>query len=165
MQHSIIWPNGKFGGLQTLSKVSSGNTQLNKLYFRKSPRTKKASFKGNPAWFPDKEWGKAAEKRAFSWLKSRGEKPIDVSHLCVGWDLECHKKKYEVKGRKSHNTIIRLTQNEWFEAKKHKKNYTLLIFTAPTNAKLKTANPAQIPDPANTCSWKPKIVREYFLNE
>lgn len=100
-----------------------------------------------------------------AWLKNQGRKPIDVSKHRLGWDIECDREKFEVKGRKSFNTAIRLTENEWQAAKKHGVRYTLLIFTARTKAKLNEARPQQIPDPARTRTWEPKITYEYFLNE
>ena len=111
------------------------------------------------------EWGRAAEKRAMQWLKARGKKPVDVSSFKYGWDIECGDQKFEVKGRKSIATRIRLTENEWNAAKKLGKRYTLLLFTSSTRWYLDKAIPKQFPDPVRTEDWSKKATFEYFLRE
>lgn len=78
------------------------------------------------------EWGVEAEKRAMAWLREQGLDPVNEADLHKGWDISCGDLKFEIKGRKSHRTAIRLTQNEWTAAKRLKKHYTVLIFTAAT---------------------------------
>jgi hypothetical protein len=87
--------------------------------------------------------------------------------LRCGWDIECDGEKFEVKGRKSQKTTIRLTENEWKAAKKFGKRFTVLLFTASTEKKLNEAEPRKIPDPARTEKWKKNVIVtcEYFLNE
>ncbi len=114
---------------------------------------------------PDKEWGRAVELRALRWLRKLGAKPVDVAVHCYGWDIECGENKFEVKGRKSEATKIRLTENEWKAAQKHGKRYALLIFTASTKTKLDHTNPKEIPDPSRTAEWNRKPIFEYFLYE
>lgn len=109
--------------------------------------------------------GRAAELRAIAWLKEHRRKPANVADQCFGWDVECGDNKFEVKGRKSAATRIRLTENEWKAAIKHGKRYSLLLFTAPNREKLKSAQPVRIPDPAKTAEWSKRPVYEYFLNE
>ena len=59
-----------------------------------------------------------------------------------------------------------MSENEWAAAKRFKKRYTVLIFTAATKAKLQQAKPKQIADPAsNPESWQPRVVYEYILLE
>jgi hypothetical protein len=101
------------------------------------------------------------------WLKEEGLAPTDVAHLHCGWDIECGDDKFEVKGRKSFGSMLRLTQNEWNAAKKLGKRYMLLVFTAPTKTKLTKATPRKIPDPFRTATWKRKetVTYEYFLDE
>jgi Protein NO VEIN, C-terminal len=112
------------------------------------------------------EWGEEAEARAMEWLRKQGRKPINDSHLNKGWDIACGDDKFEVKGRKSKGTAIRLSQNEWAAAKRLKKRYTVLVFTAATKGKLHRAMPKQIADPAsNPESWQPRVVYEYILVE
>jgi hypothetical protein len=84
-----------------------------------------------------------------------------------GWDIECGDDLYEVKGRKSRRTKIRLTQNEWAAAKKHKKRYSLLLFTAGDERALRRQSPKEFPNPTETESWTetPRTVYEYFLEE
>jgi len=85
--------------------------------------------------------------------------------LHCGWDIECEDDKFEIKGRKSPVTAIRMTENEWRAALKFKQKYTLLIFTAPTLAKLNKAKPRQFPDPAATQLWSRRVTYEYVLDE
>lgn len=159
-----IWGKSKnYGGQQTVSQIHKKLPVLKALLKIKNPkRLKNSSHKPQ---LPDKEWGREAELRAMIWLKSNGMKPKDVSKLYRGWDIECGLKLFEVKGRKSNNTVIRLTQNEWNSAMKHKNNYTLLIFTASSKKLLSKSLPQQIPNPAQTEEWVKKIRYEYFLNE
>lgn len=158
-----VWPNGHFGGQQTVSEIKTNVSKLQKLlrHKKRSPEPKRHG--GNKAWHADKEWGTEAERRAMTWLRSGGLKPIDVSRQNKGWDIECGKKLYEVKGRKSPKTDIRFTENEWKAAVKHGTRYTLLIFTAPSKAALRKAIPDRIPDPTHAREWRKRIVFEYFL--
>lgn len=82
-----------------------------------------------------------------AWLKERGLKPKNVADLKCGWDIECGENKFEVKGRKSFQTAIRLTENEWKAAQKFGKRFTILLFTAATKTKLDKAKPRKIPIP------------------
>ena len=157
-----IWPRGKFGGLQTVSRVPNGENRL-KGWLRK-PRRASASRQGLPI-APDMEWGRNAEARAFKWLKDRGYSPKDVSLLNKGWDISCGEDRFEVKGRKSRRTAIRLTQNEWAAANRFRKQYTVLIFTASNKEALRKADPRQLANPAKSASWTPRVVYEYVLNE
>jgi len=158
-----IWKDGKFGGRQTVTEVDGQIDEILKLVHRKPSRKPRPS--GNAAWRPDQEWGHLAEERAMKWLRAIGKKPVNVARLNRGWDIECGKDKFEVKGRKSAKTTIRFTANEWRAAKTLNKRYALLLITAPTIAKLARATPLQIADPANTEEWTPKATFEYFLNE
>jgi len=106
-----------------------------------------------------------AEIRALKWLADRGEQPEDVAHLCCGWDIQCGNRKYEVKGRRSLRTDIRLTHNEYAQAKKHKGRYVLLIFTADREEALMKVTPEIVPDPAPTREWEERKVTEYLLME
>ena len=91
---------------------------------------------------------------------------MNESDLNKGWDISCGEEKFEVKGRKSPQTAIRLTQNEWSAAEKLKRLYTVLIFTAPDKDSLEKAKPKRIVDPANNPdSWRERVVREYILVE
>src|SRR5439155_12601791 len=115
---------------------------------------------------PDMEWGVEAENRAMAWLREQGLDPVNEANLNKGWDISCGELKFEVKGRKSHRTAIRLTQNEWAAAKRLKKQYTVLIFTAANKDSLKWATPQQIVDPtSNPESWQERAVLEYVLVE
>ena len=158
----MIWPDGRFGGLQTVSQIHDGADRLQKLLKRRRrPLTPHAHLPVQP----DNEWGKQAEERAMIWLRKQGLHPVNEAHLNKGWDISCGDEKFEVKGRKSFQTAVRLSQNEWRAAKKYQKQYTLLIFTAPTLNALKNAVPQEFVDPANTESWKKRIVYEYVLFE
>jgi hypothetical protein len=157
-----VWPGGRFGGLQTISKVSTGEDRLIRMF--KERRRVKRGRRSLPVAL-DMEWGKEAEARAMNWLKERGDSPVDVSRLCRGWDIECGENKFEVKGRKSIRTAIRLSQNEWAAAQRIGKQYTLLIFTASNKEALQISVPAQLPNPASTESWTTRVVYEYVLHE
>ncbi|OGR41949.1 MAG: hypothetical protein A2X35_11625 [Elusimicrobia bacterium GWA2_61_42] len=157
-----IWPGGRFGGNQTLSEVEKGAERFMKFLKKKRsafvPRSRVSSH-------PDMEWGKEAEARAMVWLGERGYQPTNVAHLNVGWDITCGNSRFEVKGRKSPRSAVRLSQNEWRAAKKFKREYTVLIFTAPTKEALQMTTPMQIPDPTRTESWTPRVMYEYILAE
>jgi hypothetical protein len=158
-----IWPKGRFGGNQTLGEIRKGAVSF--MAFLKRPHSKKIGGRRLPCR-PDMEWGKKAEARAMEWLASRGYSPKDVSHLNLGWDISCDDLKYEIKGRKSLSSMVRLSQNEWLSAKKYKKKYTVLIFTAPNEKMLHQASPAQIPNPTqNKGDWTVRCIYEYILNE
>jgi hypothetical protein len=160
-----IWKRGRFGGQQTVSEVRTGLGRLSR--FLRRPIAQTVGKIRKIPWHPDKEWGRLAELRAITWLEENGKKPKDVADLRCGWDIECGEDKYEVKGRKSRQTTIRLTENEWTAAKKFGKRYAVLLFTAPTKMKLKKAKPWKIPDPVNTEEWTRRITvtHEYFLDE
>ena len=101
-----------------------------------------------------------------AWLREQGLDPVNEADQNKGWDISCGELKFEVKGRKSRRTAIRLTQNEWAAAKHLKKQYTVLIFTAANKDSLKSATPQQIVDPtSNPESWKERVVLEYVLVE
>ena len=157
-----IWPDGRFGGNQTVSRINGGADRLIKFI-----RQARKKFVPRPrlASRPDIEWGRAAEERAMTWLKQRGYKPWNVTHLNIGWDIECGEDKFEVKGRKTEAAAIRLTHNEWRAACQLKLRYTLLVFTAPTLDRLKRVRPVQIPDPTRTQSWARRVTYEYVLAE
>lgn len=157
-----VWTNGRFGGNQTLAKVTTRIEQFINLVNRK--RSKSRTRPKLPHT-PDKEWGKESEDRAMVWLKERGYNPESVAHLNVGWDITCGNNRFEVKGRKSSWSAVRLSQNEWRAAEKHGKLYTVLIFTAPTSEALSKAVPIQIPDPTKTESWARRVIYEYILDE
>lgn len=157
-----IWPDRRFGGEQTVSQINSGGDRLWALIGR--GRKTFVRRRGLPSR-PDMEWGRAAECRAMEWLKERGYEPQNVAHLNCGWDIACGSDKFEVKGRKSATTAIRLTENEWRSARHLKSKYTLLIFTAPTLETLKRARPVQIPDPTRTAEWGRRVTFEYILSE
>jgi hypothetical protein len=152
---------GRFGGCQTVSAVKSDPDHL----FKPPRQHRRKIGHRRPPFRPDMEWGLAAEDSAMQWLKAKGYKPENVADLYVGWDITCGDEKFEVKGRKSERTAIRLTENEWKAARKLGKTYTILLFTAPTHEKLKTANPAKFPDPTRTAGWerKRRITFEYVL--
>lgn len=156
-----IWPDGRFGGRLTVTKVDSGVEHRLKSVPGKRIRKAKPSLPVRP----DKEWGVAAERRAMIWLKERGYRPKNVADRNLGWDIESGSYKFEVKGRKTTLTAIRLTENEWRAARKHKEKFTLLLFTAPTEAKLKKAKPQQIPNPTQSQQWRRRITYEYVLDE
>src|SRR5205807_202517 len=105
------------------------------------------------------------EERAMVWLRGRGYTPENVARLNQGWDIRCGPERFEVKGRKSKSTAIRLSENEYRAAKRFGSLYTLLIFTARTSTKLRTAVPDQHPDPAKIDSWNRRIMYEYVLVE
>lgn len=157
-----IWPGGRLGGNQTVTKIRSGADRLRKL-IGQARRT----FVARPRLpsRPDMEWGHAAEARAMEWLRERGYVPQNVAHLNTGWDITCGEDKFEVKGRKSSRVAVRLTRNEWMAAREFKGGYTILIFTAPTLDKLKKASPDQVPDPTRTQSWARRVTYEYVLAE
>jgi len=157
-----IWPSGQFGGNQTVSEITKGANRFKQFLARK-----RRTFVAGPRLpiQPDMEWGKEAEARAIVWLRERGYSPESVAHLNKGWDISCGNRKFEIKGRKSVRTAIRLSQNEWLAAKKFKKEYTVLIFTAPTKETLKKVAPMQVADPTRTESWTPRIMYEYILAE
>jgi hypothetical protein len=159
-----IWPTGQFGGRQTVTIIHEGADRL--LNFLKK---KRRSFAQRPhlAVQPDMEWGIEAEARAMIWLRDQGlDDPVNEANLNRGWDISCGELKFEVKGRKSHRTAIRLTENEWRAAKWLKKRYTVLIFTAATKDALKRTTPQQIADPtSNPESWKERVVSEYIFVE
>jgi hypothetical protein len=159
-----IWPNGNFGGLQTVSLVKGGSDRFQR-FMKRFRRAKVRSRRGHLPVQPDMEWGRAAEERAMQWLKDKGRKPQDVADRHLGWDISCGDEMFEVKGRKSAKTVIRLTQNEWNAAKKHGKKFTILLFTAPNREKLKVATPVKIPDPTNTREWNRRAIYEYLLDE
>jgi hypothetical protein len=158
-----IWPTGQFGGRQTVSIIHAGGDRL--LNILKGARRSFAQRPRLPIQ-PDMEWGREAEARAISWLREQGHNPVDESNLNKGWDISCGEEKFEVKGRKSRRTTVRLTQNEWTAAKRFKKRYTVLIFTAANKNDLQLAKPKKIPDPAsNPESWQRRAVFEYLLVE
>jgi hypothetical protein len=158
-----IWPTGQFGGRQTVSIIHEGADRL--LRFLKKKRRSFAQRQHLPVQ-PDMEWGGEAENRAMAWLREQGLDPVNEADQNKGWDISCGELKFEVKGRKSHRTAIRLTQNEWAAAKRLKKRYTVLIFTASNKDSLKSARPQQIVDPtSNPESWKERVVLEYVLVE
>jgi predicted Mrr-cat superfamily restriction endonuclease len=158
-----IWPSGQFGGRQTVSTIREGVERLLKLL---SKRQRSFAGRAHLPIRPDMEWGKEAEARAMAWLRKQGRKPLNESDLNKGWDIACGDDKFEVKGRKSKRTAIRLSQNEWAAAKRLKKRYTVLVFTAATKEKLHQAMPKQIADPpSNPESWQPRPVYEYILVE
>ncbi len=157
-----IWPSGQFGGRQTVSKISGGQDRL----IRRLKRRPRASSRGaRLPTQPDMEWGKEAEARAMAWLREGGYSPENVTHLNLGWDISCGEFKFEVKGRKSGRTAIRLTENEWRASKRFGKRYTVLVFTASTKEALKRAVPKQIADPRDTELWSRRAVYEYVLVE
>jgi hypothetical protein len=159
-----IWPTGQFGGRQTVSLVHDGAEGF--LRFLKKKRRSFARGSHLPVK-PDMEWGMEAEARAVTWLREQGyNDPVNESHLNKGWDISCGKDKFEIKGRKSHRTAVRLSQNEWMAAKRLNKQYAVLIFTAGNKNDLQHAKPKQIVDPANNPeSWKKRAVYEYILVE
>lgn len=158
-----IWPSGRFGGNQTCAEVDKGSERFFK--FIREPQRRSVAGRPRLPIRPDMEWGAAAEARAMIWLKSRGLNPESVAHLNLGWDISCGEEKFEVKGRKTPLTAIRLSQNEWNAAKKFGQSYTLLVFTASTHEGLEKAVPMQVPDPTKTESWNPRITYEYILSE
>lgn len=158
-----IWPSGHFGGRQTVSIINKGVDRLLKL-LKEKPR--KFAHQQHLPVVPNKEWGVEVEDRAMEWLRSQGLEPRNEANLNKGWDISCGDYKFEVKGRKSKRTAIRLTQNEWGAAMRLKKQYTVLIFTASNKASLDSATPQQVVDPAsNPESWKERVVLEYVYVE
>lgn len=156
-----IWGTGRIGGVQTVSKVQSEPRKF-RIYLRHHAIQKPHNKQKRVPWPPDKEWGRLAEQRAMKWL---GPNAKNVASKCLGWDIECGAYKYEVKGRKSVSTTVRLTKNEWKAAKKYKKKYTLLLFTASTKEELSKAEPREITNPTQTEKWNIRLIREYLLNE
>lgn len=154
----------RFGGNQTVSRIDVSATNLKALL--RGERRVAWSRKWGP-FLPDKEWGDQAEDRAMQWLSDEGYEPRNVANKNKGWDIECGDEVFEVKGRKSPGTLIRFTENEWKAANRLGKRYMLLLFTASDEKKLRCAQPAKFPDPANTESWtaRERIVREFFLDE
>jgi hypothetical protein len=164
-QIKAIWPAGQFGGLMTVSRVHHGADR-----FFKFLRRKRREFAQGPHLprQPDMEWGKEAEARAMEWLATRYDNPVDESTYNFGWDIRCGDDVFEVKGRKSDRTAVVLTENEWRAAKRLKRRYTVLIFTAANKADLKFAEPSELCDPANNPeSWieKQRTIYEYVLQE
>lgn len=157
-----IWPGRRFGGNQTVARIKNGASQL--LEFLKEGRRIRRGHPRLPIR-PDMAWGKEAEARAMSWLRTRGYRPKDVAHLNKGWDIDCGRDKFEVKGRKSLRSAIHLTSNEWLAARKLKERYTVLIFTAPTKEVLERTSPVQIVNPTITESWQRRISYEFILEE
>jgi uncharacterized protein DUF3883 len=158
-----IWPTGQFGGRQTVSVIRDGADRL--LKFMRSKRRSFARRRHLPIQ-PDMEWGVEAESRAMAWLRQQAYHPVNESDLNKGWDIACGEEKFEVKGRRSHRTAIRLSQNEWIAAKRVNKHYAVLIFTAANKKDLQQAKPKQIVDPANNPgSWRQRIMYEYILVE
>lgn len=158
-----IWPRRRFGGNQTVAQIKSGASRLLSL-LKKRRRVRR----GNPRLpiRPDAAWGKEAEARAMVWLRdTRGYRPKDVAHLNMGWDIDCGRDKFEVKGRKLSRSAIRLTNNEWLAARTLKERYTVLIFTAPTKEVLERTKPVQIVNPTVTESWQRRISYEFILEE
>ena len=155
----------RFAGNQTVSRISASAADFDSLI---RDRNRVGSSKVAVPFKPDQEWGRKAEERALAWLRSTRERePKDVSKENKGWDIECGEDLYEVKGRKSPRTKIRLTQNEWAAARKHEKRYTLLLFTAADERALQKQSPKEFPNPAETESWTetPRTIYEYFLEE
>lgn len=112
------------------------------------------------------EWGKEVEERAMEWLRDQGRKPVNESDQNLGWDISCDDDVFEVKGRKSDRTAVVVSENEWRAAKKLKKRYTVLVFTAANKAALEAAEPVEYCDPAsNPESWneKMRISYDYYL--
>ena len=101
------------------------------------------------------------------WLRDEGYQPQNVANKDKGWDIECEDEVFEAKGRKSPKTVVRLTENEWRAANRLGKQFTLLIFTAPDDERLRVTLPQQFPDPAKTESWtmRERIIPEYFLDQ
>jgi hypothetical protein len=152
-----------YGGRQTVSRIDATATDLNAL-LRAERRVVRS--RGSIPFRPDKEWGDKAEDRAMKWLRDEGYEPQNVAKQNKGWDIECGDEVFEVKGRKSLSTLVRLTENEWRAANRLGKRYTLLIFTAADEKKLRSAQPEKFPDPARTESWtaRERVVLEYFLD-
>jgi hypothetical protein len=149
-----------FGAPGSVSRVSADENKFRR--FIKAKRRKVNVRVPANSGKPDAIWGRTAELRALELL---GDKAEDVANLCLGWDISLGDRKYEVKGRHSKKGIIRLTQREYNMAKKYKKNYILLVFTAPTEKELKKSYPEEIPDPADTRLWDEKTIKEYRLFE
>lgn len=164
-QIEAIWPNGQFGGQRTVSTIDAGADRFLKLLKRKH-----RAFAQGPHFprQPDMEWGKEAEARAMVWLGERYENPINVAHDNLGWDISCGTDRFEIKGRKSPRTAVVLSENEWRAAKRLKKRYTVLLFTAANKQDLQVAEPIEYCDPAsNPESWieKERITFDYVLRE
>jgi hypothetical protein len=160
-----IWPGGHFGGNQVVSRVHQGSDQFFKVLKRK--RRMFAAGSHLPRR-PDMEWGKEVEQRAFEWLREQNLNPLDESDQNLGWDISCDDDVYEVKGRKSRRTTVVMSENEWRAAKRLKKRYTVLVFTAANKAALDVAKPVQYCDPAsNPESWneKMRVTYDYYLVE
>jgi len=158
-----IWGPGRVGSIMTAARVHTGEAELRDLIRQKAQR-KPGKARGSQTR-PDSAWGRAAELRALEWLTEEGFEPRDVAHLCVGWDIECGPRKYEVKGRRTPATVIRLTENEYSKAEEHKGQYLILVFTAETLEELAEATPEVIPDPTRTREWGVRTVKEYLLSE
>jgi len=162
---SSIWPAGAFGGNQTVSRIHVGVDR-----FQRFLKGKRRRFGHGPHLprRPDMEWGKEAELRAMAWLAERYDNPVNDAHKNLGWDITCGEDVFEVKGRKSHRTAVVLSENEWRAAKRRKKRYTVLLFTAANKQALRDAEPTQYCDPAsNLESWieKERITYDYILRE
>ena len=160
---AAIWGPGHVGSVLTVARVLTGEAEFRRLIGQKA-RRKPRRVSGHRSK-PDSNWGRAAELRAMEWLSGQGATPKDVAHLNLGWDIECGGRKYEVKGRRAPATTIRLTQNEYGQARRHRGNYLMLVFTAQTPEELAKAQPEVIPDPARTREWKVRTVKEYMLQE
>jgi len=157
--------SGRIGSQQTAARVRAGRAALLRLIARKRKKGMKPRRVGGGHSIPDSSWGRMAELRAMDWLMNQGMRPRDVASLCVGWEIECGERKYEVKGRRTRATTIRLTENEYAQARKHRRHYMLLVFTAENEKELAKAEPKVIPDPTRTRDWGVRIVREYLLHE
>jgi hypothetical protein len=163
-QAQRIWGTARIGSIQTVARIrGGGGGGLLRLVGAKAKgrTTRVVGTRGRP----DPLWGRAAEERALKWLSARGLKPRDVAHLSLGWDIECGDMKYEVKGRRSSMTVIRMTENEYKKALNHKEKYILLVFTAGSLAELKKCLPDKIPDPVRTRDWAVRMAREYLMEE
>ncbi len=155
------------GGIQTCAKVLVGESRLRAWLGPVSPARPARHGRGGGSGgggTPDREWGVEVEQRAKQWIKENwGSPPKDVSHTACGWDLEHGAWKIEVKGRKTRATTIRLSFNEWQAAKKHDKNYMLMVFTAASNRVLRKSKPVRRPDPTQLLDWHEHP--EYWLIE
>lgn len=152
------------GAIQTVSRVRQGADRLIRALGRAEVMPIRRASRTLPM-APDAEWGRAAEERALAWLRGQGFRPKDVARDCLGWDIEVGDSKYEVKGRRTTKTAIKLTENEWKAARRHGKRYTLLIFTAATSAELRGAKPREVIDPARFGAWRTRRVLEYLSEE
>jgi hypothetical protein len=154
----------RYGGNQTVSRTDVSSSELNALLGRVRRVTRS---RASIPFLPDKAWGDDAEARAMQWLRAEGYAARNVANENKGWDIEAGDELFEVKGRRSPSTLVRLTENEWAAAKLYRKRYTLLIFTAADKRKLRLAQPQKFPDPARTESWteRERVIVEYFLDQ